>query len=111
MVEIDEKGPVDVPCTRVELGESGGFCGCKEGRRGARVDDVPEGVEFLECYVPFTCENVRGEFTPVGGGIEVIIRGEDAKVVEIVCGTAVVAISILELTKVVQCGDLFQCQL
>ena len=62
--DVDEKGPVDVPYTRVDLGESRGFCGCKEGRRGARVDDVPEGVELLVCYVPFTCEDLRGEFNP-----------------------------------------------
>ena len=34
---------------------------------------------------PITCEDVRGEFTPVGRGIEVIIHREDAKVVETVC--------------------------
>ena len=44
MVEVDEQGPVDVPCTRMELGESGWFYGCEEGGRGARVDDVEEGV-------------------------------------------------------------------
>jgi len=40
VVEVDEERPVDVPCTRMELGESGWFCGCEEGGRRVRVDDI-----------------------------------------------------------------------
>jgi hypothetical protein len=44
----------------------------------------------------------------MGGRVEVRICGEDPEVVEIICGAAIVAISILELTKVVQRSDLLQ---
>ena len=47
----------------------------------------------------------------MGGGVEVVVGGEDSEVVKVVCGTAVISVRILELTEVVQCGDLFQCQL
>jgi hypothetical protein len=43
----------------------------------------------------------------VGGGVEVVVGGEDSEVVKVVCGTALISVRILELTEVVQCGDLF----
>ena len=47
----------------------------------------------------------------MGRGIEVVVGEQYAEVVEIVCGTAIISVRILELTKVVQCSDLFQSQL
>jgi hypothetical protein len=111
MVEIHKERPVDMPCTRMQLGESGWFCGCEERGRRARVDYVPESVELFEGNVPFTREDIRGEFTPVCGSVKIVVCGKDAEVVEVVCGTAVISVCILELTKVVQSGNLFQCQL
>src|SRR5882762_7929405 len=44
MVEVYKEGPVDMPCTRMELCESCWFCRSKEGGRGVRVDDILECV-------------------------------------------------------------------
>lgn len=44
----------------------------------------------------------------MGGGVEVGVGREDAEVVEVVCRAAVVAVGVLELTKVVERRDLFQ---
>ena len=47
----------------------------------------------------------------MGRGIEVVVGREYAEAVEVLCGTAVISVRILELTEVVSCGDLFQSQL
>lgn len=45
------------------------------------------------------------------GRVQICICGEDTKVVEIIRRSAVVPNSILELPKIVECGDLFQVDL
>ena len=40
--------------------------------------------------------------------VEVDVGGEDAEVVQIVGGTAVVSVRVLEFSKVVECGDLLE---
>ena len=42
---------------------------------------------------------------------EVGIGGEDAEMVEVICCTAVVAVRVLEFSKVVESGDLIECEL
>ena len=72
------------------------------GHRGrASVDGFAKGVELFEGDVPLSGEDVARELSPVGGDGEIGVGGENAEVVEVVCGTAVVAVRILELPEVV----------
>lgn len=121
MVEVDEQGPMDEPRPRVQLSQRGlgdgdgdvgaGSQGGEEGGGLAGVDGVAQGVEFFECDLPFSGEDVAGEFAPVGGGVEIGVSGENAEVVEIVSGAAVVPVRVLELAKVVKSGYLFKGEL
>ena len=43
--------------------------------------------------------------------VEISVCGEDAKVVEIIRRSAVVPDGVLELSEIVECGDLFQVHL
>jgi len=47
----------------------------------------------------------------VRGRIEVRICGEDTKVIEIIRRSTVVPDRVLELSEIVECGDLFQVDL
>lgn len=89
----------------------GGGCGCEERCGGARVDEVPQGVELFEGGVPFTREDVSSEFSPVRGGRQVVVGGEDAEVVKVVGGAGVRADGVLEFSKGVESGDLLRCKL
>ena len=42
----------------------------------------------------------------MGGGVKICVCRENAEVVEIICSAAIVAVSVLELAKVVQRSDL-----
>ena len=112
MVEVDEEGPVEEPCTRVELRESrvrmrGGWG--ELGNRGStRVVGFVERVELFEGNGPLAGEDVARELTPVGGDGEIGVGREDAEVVEVICGARVVSVRVLELAEVVECGDLFE---
>jgi hypothetical protein len=120
VVEIHEEAPVQQPRARVELEDrarrgggrdSGRTRGGRDERGRARVDRIAERVYLLECGRELAAENVRGELAPVGGGKEVGVGGEDAEVVEVVGGSGIVAACELELAKVVQSVDLFECEL
>lgn len=45
------------------------------------------------------------------GRVQIRVRGKDAKVVEIVRRSTVVPNRVLELSEIVECGDLFQVDL
>lgn len=45
------------------------------------------------------------------GSVEISVRGENAKVVEIIRRSTVVPDRVLELPEIVECGDLFQVDL
>ena len=63
------------------------------GHRGrASVDGFAKGVELFEGDVPLSGEYVARELSPVGGDGEIGVGGEDAEVVEVVGGTAVVSV-------------------
>jgi hypothetical protein len=117
VVEVYKEGPVHEPRARVQRSE--GLCvrvrmrsGAGE-RRGAstRVERLAKRVELLECDVPFPREDIRGEFAPVRGGVQVHVGGENAEVVEVVRCARIVPICVLELAKVVQCGYLLEGEL
>ena len=63
---------------------------------------------MVSCRVlsSLAAEDVGGELPPESGSVELAVRRENAEVVEIVGGRAVVARVVLELAKVVQRGDL-----
>ena len=75
---------------------------------GTRIDSLAEGVELLECNIPLTGEDVTGKLAPVGGDGEIGVGGEDAEVVEIIGSAAVIAVRVLEFSKVVESGDMLE---
>ena len=104
---------MEEPGTGVELAE--GWVGVGRGGGGelghggcTGVDGFAERVELFECDVPLASENVAGELAPVGGDGKIGVGGEDAEVVEVVGGAAVVSVRVLEFSKVVECGDLLE---
>ncbi len=115
MSEIDKKRPVNKPRPRVQLGKGwfgcGGICGGRGGQqrcRRPRIDEFPEAVKLLKSNVPSCNEDIRGEFTPMSRRVQVIVGRQNAEMVQVVSGTAVVSIRILEFSKVVQCSYLLQ---
>ena len=74
----------------------------------ARIDSFAKGVELFECNIPLTGQDVTCELTPMGGDGEIGVGGEDAEVVEVVGGAAVVSVRVLKLAKVVERGDLVE---
>ena len=123
VVEVDEEGPVHEPGTRVERREGLRVrrC-CRRGRgrcsgrreRGCactRVERLAQRVELLERHVPLAREDVRGKLAPVRGRVQIGVGGQHAEVVEVVGSARVVPVRVLELSKVVQCGDLFEGEL
>jgi hypothetical protein len=72
---------------------------------------IAEGIELLERRVPFYSEDVGWELPPVGGGGEVCVGREDAEVIKVVGGAAVVAVGVLELTEIVEGGYLIESEL
>ena len=119
VVEVDEERPVDEPCAGVQGCK--GLCGRRHGGGGggggergggsACVDGVAEGIELFKGDLPLAGENVRSKFAPVGGGVEICVGGEDAEMVEVICGARVVAVGILELAKVVERSYLLEGEL
>ena len=74
----------------------------------ARIDSFAKGVELFECNIPLTGQDVTCELTPVGGDGEIGVGGEDAEVVEIIGSAAVIAVRVLEFSKVVESGDMLE---
>ena len=77
----------------------------------ARVERRTECVELFERDVPLPREDVGGELSPVRGDVQVRVGGEDAEVIEVVRGARIVPASVLELSKVIQGGYLFEGEL
>ena len=75
-------------------------------RRGARVYGLAKAVQLFQGGVPFTCQDVTGKLSPMGGYGELWVRREHPKVIEVISGPGVVAVRVLELAKVVQRVDL-----
>jgi hypothetical protein len=61
------------------VGGSGRWCEKTAG--GARVNGFAEGVELFKGDIPSAGEDVGGELAPVGGGVQVVVGGEDTEVV------------------------------
>ena len=70
-VKVHKEGPVQEPCSRLELSE----------RVGLAVDHVPQVLDVGERGFPLTRQDVAGEFTPVGRERQVERGGKDQKVV------------------------------
>ena len=94
------------PCPRMQLRARSITLSRVRRRCTTRVDRVPQRVELLKRDVPLAGEDVGGELAPVRGGEKICVGGEDAEVVEVVSGTGVVAVCVLELAKGVEGGDL-----
>lgn len=68
-------------------------------------------VRFLQGRVPFAGKGRLASGIPVGGGVEVIVGGEDAKMVEVVSCVVEAAIGVFEQPKVVDGDDSFEDKL
>ena len=76
---------------------------CKLGHGGcASIDGFAKGLEFLKSNVPLASEDIACELAAVGGDGKIGVGGEDAEVVEVVSGTTVVSVRVLEFAEVVE---------
>lgn len=106
-VEEGEEGPVEQHGAVIELGARVG--------EEAGVNALANIFELVDGAVPVCAEDFRRELAPGCGSDAVVVSGEDAELVEHVCGGAVLAAAEVELAKVVELVDHFDgdlcCQL
>ena len=94
---------------KLAKGRVGSRRGGELGHGGSTsIDGLAKRVEFLQCGVPLAGEDIAGQLAPMGGDGEIGVSGEDAEVVEVIGGTAVVSVRVLELAKVVEGCDLLE---
>lgn len=105
-IEKHKQRPVKQPCSGLKLSE-------RLGKRGTVrvVDGFAEVSNLHQSSVPFTVEDVGGEFTPLGREVELVRGRENEEVVEEVPGRAIVTEGVLVLTKVVKGIDLVNVNL
>ena len=79
---------------KLAKGRVGSRRGGELGHGGSTsIDGLAKRVEFLQCGVPLAGEDIAGQLAPMGGDGEIGVGGEDAEVVEVVSGAAVIAAS------------------
>lgn len=105
-VEKHKERPVKQPCSGLELSERLG----KRGTMGV-IDGLAEVSDLHQSSVPFTIEDVGGEFTPLSRDVKLVRRRKNEEVVEKVSGRTVVTKRVLVLTKVVKGIDLVNVNL